>query len=102
MKGYALSGRNKQKDAYDIYFSVRGYEAGIDALASECATLLDDPVALNGFRHIASKFRSEDDFGPTTVRDFLAVGEPFAGMTPEQLRLDAYRQVRALLDGMGL
>lgn len=102
MKGYALVGRNKQKDAYDIYFSVRGYDAGIDALAAECASLLDDAVALNGFRHIASKFRSEDDFGPTTVRDFLAAGEPFAGMTPEQLRLDAYQQVRALLDRLGL
>lgn len=74
----------------------------MDALAAECASLLDDTVAMNGFRHIASKFRSEDDFGPTTVRDFLAAGEPFAGMTPEQLRLDAYQQVRALLDRLRL
>lgn len=102
MKGYALVGRNKQKDAYDIYFSVRAYESGVDALAAECARLLDDPIALAGLRHIASKFRAENDFGPATVRAFLADAGPFADMTPEQIQIDAFRQVRALLDRLGL
>jgi hypothetical protein len=101
MKGYALVGRNKQKDAYDIYFSVRAFEGGTHALVTQCELLRDDPIAATGFSHIASKFRSEDDFGPTTVRDFLADSESFAGMTREQVQVDAYRQVRALLDRLG-
>lgn len=102
MKGYALVGRDKQKDAYDIYFSVRSFEPDVDALAAECMRLIDDPIALAGFSHIASKFRHETDFGPTTVRAFLADSGSFAGMTPEQVQIDAFRQVRALLDRMGL
>ncbi|MBI5790470.1 MAG: hypothetical protein HZA63_03235 [Rhodocyclales bacterium] len=102
MKGYALVGRDKQKDAYDIYFSVRSFEPDVGALAAECMRLIDDPIALAGFSHIASKFRHETDFGPTTVRAFLADSGSFAGMTPEQVQIDAFRQVRALLDRMGL
>lgn len=34
MKGYAVSGRDKPKDAYDIYFSIRNYPGGIAALES--------------------------------------------------------------------
>jgi hypothetical protein len=102
MKGYALVGRDKQKDAYDIYFSVRSFEPDVDALAAECMRLIDDPIALAGFSHIASKFRHETDFGPTTVRAFLADSGSFAHMTPEQVQIDAFRQVRALLDRMGL
>ena len=45
MKGYALVQRDKKKDAYDIYLCVRNQEDGIDALAADCAKLLDDPVA---------------------------------------------------------
>ena len=36
MKGHALNGRLKQKDAYDVYFCVRNYPDGIEALASAC------------------------------------------------------------------
>lgn len=40
MKGYALNGRYKQKDAYDIYYCIRNYPDGIDALAEACRPLL--------------------------------------------------------------
>lgn len=39
MKGYALNGRHKQKDAYDIYYCIRNYPGGIDALAEACTPL---------------------------------------------------------------
>ena len=32
MKGYAIANRLKRKDAYDIYYSVRNFPGGIDAL----------------------------------------------------------------------
>ncbi|MBI4696754.1 MAG: hypothetical protein HY749_22325 [Gammaproteobacteria bacterium] len=102
MKGYALVQRDKKKDAYDIYFSVRNCAAGITALAAECAELLDDPVALEGFTNIAGKFETRDSFGPQTVRAFLEGSVALGAMTPEQVQEDAFRQVRALLNAMGL
>jgi hypothetical protein len=102
MKGYALVGRDKRKDAYDIYFSVREFEGGPDALAHACRPLLDDPVALAGFKHIAGKFTGEGEFGPVTVRQFLSDSAALGDMTAEQVQVDAFRQVRAWLDRLGL
>ena len=61
MKGYALSGRDKMKDAYDIYYSVRNYPGGPAKLAEDCKPLLTDPIAAEGFRLLASKFRERED-----------------------------------------
>lgn len=102
MKGYALVGRDKQKDAYDIYFSVRNFAGGPSRLAAECAPLLSDEVARKGYEHIASKFRHAGDFGPVTVRRFLAESAALGEMTPDQVQVDAFGQVSALLRGLGL
>jgi len=102
MKGYALIQRDKKKDAYDIYFCVRNYEEGIDALAAECKKLLDEPVAREGYLNIAQKFGSEDDFGPETVRLFSEGSEAFGQMTPDQIRTDAFQQVHAWLTALGI
>ena len=102
MKGYALAGRDKRKDAYDIYFSVREFDGGPDALADACRPLLGDPVALMGYKHIAGKFTDDAAFGPVTVRQFLADSAALGGMTADQVQVDAFRQVRAWLDGLGL
>ena len=40
MKGFALAGRHKQKDSYDIYYCIRNHEGGIPALAEACRPLL--------------------------------------------------------------
>ncbi len=102
MKGYALVQRDKRKDAYDIYFCIRHYQGGIDALAAKCAKLIGEPVALQGFRNIASKFTAVDSFGPQTVRQFVEGSEAFAEMTPDQLQEDAFRQVSAFLAATGI
>ncbi|MCB1210666.1 MAG: hypothetical protein KDK97_15150 [Verrucomicrobiales bacterium] len=102
MKGYALVGRDKKKDAYDIYFSARNFAGGPVSLAVECAKLLEDEVARKGYEHIAAKFRHAEDFGPKTVRLFLEESEALGEMTPEQLQTDAFMQVSALLRGMGI
>ena len=102
MKGYALAGRDKQKDAYDIYFSIREFEGGPEALAAACRPLLGDPVALKGFQHIAGKFGNDEAFGPVTVRRFLNESIGLGDMTPEQVQVDAFRRVKAWLDHLGL
>ena len=102
MKGYALVGRDKKKDAYDIYFSARNYAGGPAALAVECAKLMDDAVARKGYEHVAGKFRHVEDFGPKTVRLFLEESAALGEMTPAQIQTDAFMQGSALLRGMRL
>ncbi len=102
MKGYAIGGRNKPKDVYDIYFSVREFAGGPVALADACRHLMDDVVARRGYEKIADKFRHEDAFGPVTVREFLSATDALGGMTPEQAQVDAYRQVRSWLRALAL
>jgi hypothetical protein len=102
MKGYALRGRDKRKDAYDIYFSVRQFAGGPQALAQACRALLDDPVARQGYECITEKFTGQDSFGPVTVREFMAQSAALGEMSTEQVQLDAFRQVRAWLDALGL
>ncbi len=102
MKGYALSGRDKMKDAYDIYFSIRNFKGGIGALTEQCKALLTDDIATEGFRKIAGKFRNRNDFGPTTVRHFLEDAPEFTELTPEQVQTDAFGQISNLLEKPGL
>ncbi len=102
MKGYALVQRDKKKDAYDIYFCIRNHKDGIGSLAAECAKLLDDQVAREGFANIAGKFGSEDAFGPQTVRMFVEGSNALGDMTPAQVQQDAFRQVHAFLEALGI
>jgi hypothetical protein len=102
MKGFALAGRYKQKDAYDIYYCVRNYPNGIEALAQECRQLLGLPSGERGFRHIADKFDSFDGYGPTCVRRFVEDTHVLGERTPEQWQQDAFGQIDALLHAMGL
>lgn len=53
MKGHAVRGRYKQKDAYDIYYCIRNYPGGPSVLAEACRPLLDHPSGLAGYRFIA-------------------------------------------------
>lgn len=102
MKGYALRNRDKKKDAYDIYFSVKNFNGGPHRLAIDCETLLADPSAKSAFEFIAEKFRDVEDFGPQTVRAFLTSSNALGELSPEQVQTDAYMQVRAWLRDLGL
>jgi hypothetical protein len=101
MKGHALNGRPKQKDAYDIYYSIRNYDGGPEALAEACRPLLEHESALRGYRYIAEKFDRTDGYGPDRVRRFVG-NNPADGRTPEQWQQDAFGQVNAWLRALGL
>lgn len=102
MKGYALDGRNKQKDAYDVYFSIRNFPDGIEALVKECMPLMDHETGKTGFNHVASKFKTFDDFGPTSVRKFVEGSDILDDRTLEEWQQDAFGQVDAWAKAMGL
>lgn len=102
MKGHALLRRQKRKDAYDVYYCIRNYEGGPAALADMCRPLLAIKEAREGFLGIAGKFAKEDMIGPVWVRQFVE-GTPAAGdRAPEQWQLDAFGQVQAWVEALGL
>lgn len=102
MKGFALDGRYKQKDAYDVYYSVRNYPGGIDALADDCRPLLDHQSGRDGFAHVVAKFDNPDGYGPTCVRNFVEGSDILEGRTPDEWQQDAFGQVDAWARAMGL
>jgi hypothetical protein len=102
MKGYALAGRDKMKDAYDIYYCVRNYTGGFDQLVEDCLGLLEEPEVREGFEHIAAKFGGQHAYGPITVRRFLESSGVPQMLTPEQIQTDAYFQVHQLLAALEL
>ena len=102
MKGHALQGRYKQKDAYDVYYCVRNYPNGIEALAEACRPLLERPSAARGYGVIAEKFETIEAFGPTCVRRFVEDTRILGDRTADQWQQDAFGQVDALLRTLGL
>ncbi len=101
MKGYALQKRDKPKDAYDVYYVVKHYPDGLEALAELCRPLLAEKAARDGFEEIAKKFSSLNSYGADTVRDFL---RDTLGSSEEidLLHRDAYAQVNAWVRVLGL
>lgn len=102
MKGYAIRNRLKHKDAYDIYYSIRNFPGGIGAPVQATRPLLAVDSDRRGYCLIADKFRSIDDFGPTSVRQFVEGSPSVMGdRTPAQWQQDACGQVDAWLKGIG-
>lgn len=102
MKGYAIEHRHKQKDAYDIYYCVRNYPGGIDALAKACRSVLEHKSGDAGYRFIAGKFETSESYGPTSVRRFVEETEVLGDRAPDQWQQDAFGQVDAWLRALGL
>lgn len=102
MKGHALNGRYKQKDSYDIYYCVRNYPGGPEALAHDCRPILGHASGGEGYRYIVEKFRTVEDYGPTCVRQFVEDTKILGERTPDQWQVDAFGQVNAWLKAMGL
>lgn len=102
MKGYAIMNRLKQKDAYDIYYSIRNFPGGVDALVEATRPLLDVDSARTGYLHISEKFRHLEDFGPTSVRQFVDRPDILGERTADQWQQDAFGQVHAWLSALGL
>jgi hypothetical protein len=102
MKGHALHGRHKQKDAYDVYYCIRNYAEGIEALASSCRPVLGYPSGEQGYAYLAEKFDTPEGYGPTCVRRFVEDTKILRDRTPEQWQQDAFGQVDAWLRALGL
>jgi hypothetical protein len=101
MKGHALNGRLKQKDAYDVYYCIRNYPGGVAALAEDCRPLLKHRNAVDGYTFINAKFETLDSFGPTCVRRFVEESQILGDRDPDQWQRDAFGQVDAWMKALG-
>jgi hypothetical protein len=98
MKGIALRDRMKEKDAYDVYFCLRSYPGGLDALAGELKPHMAHTVLREGLEAIALRFASPDEFGCRAVADFQGVADPEGRAV---LQRDVYERVLYLLSALG-
>ena len=99
MKGMALHDRLKEKDAWDIYFCLRNYPGGLDALAKEFRPYVSHALVREGLKKIQDKFASPSRVGPKFVADFEGSLDPEA---KERSIRDAYERVNYPLRALGL
>lgn len=94
MKGMALYDRLKEKDAWDIYFTLTNYPGGLDALIGEIQPHAGHGLVQEGLGKIADKFASVAHVGPRFVADFEDIQR-----TEERAALmrDAFEKVDYLL-----
>ena len=94
MKGMALHDRLKEKDSWDIYYCVKNYPGGLDAIIKEFGPYLDNSMVQEGLQKIADKFKTENHIGPTHVAAFEDIGDI---EEEEMLKRDAFERIQYLL-----
>ncbi len=93
MKAHAMNERKKEKDAYDIWFCLRNYEGGPEALASSLQPLLGHPIVDEAISILREKFESIDRVGPQwSAQVAHDNGDDF-----ERVARDAFERMRVFL-----
>jgi len=95
MKGHALDGRLKEKDAWDIYYCVQEYPGGRDALVRRLQPMIDNRLVREALEKIGQHFASPEHRGPRHVADFEEATEPEARAA---IQRDAYERVNYVLE----
>ncbi len=70
MKAYALVGRDKPKDAYDICYCLDHYPGGLEALAAAWRQRSAENDIKRATKILREKFGTVDSFGPGQVVEF--------------------------------
>ncbi len=92
LKALAFDSRGENKDAYDLYYVVRNFGAGIGDLAEKIRPLLRDAEAQRALAILRRDFLDPEGVGPRRVADFL-VGGP-----DDDVQADVAGFVSLLLD----
>ncbi|MBZ0166495.1 MAG: hypothetical protein K8I00_06780 [Candidatus Omnitrophica bacterium] len=95
MKGMALWERYKEKDAYDIYFTIRNHADGTTGLVTLFEPYLKEQLIREGLEKIKNKFKTIDSVGPVWVANFM---EEENEEESQRIQRDAYERVNAFLD----
>ncbi len=71
LKSLAMGGRDKNKDAYDLFYALRHIDGGAVAAGAWLGALPDHPARTRMAANLARDFRTIDDRGPRMVCAFL-------------------------------
>ena len=99
MKGMALDSRFKEKDAWDIYFCVREFPGGLDALVECLRPKIKHGLMREAFVKIASHFASPEHRGPKHVVDFEEVHDDEERAS---IQRDVFERIQYVLDKLGV
>jgi hypothetical protein len=99
MKGMALWDRYKEKDAYDIYFTILHYPGGVGELAEVFARFGSSRLIQEGLGKIKVKFDDTDAPGPVWVANFLEIDDE---EEKEIIKRDVFERVNTLLDALNI
>jgi len=97
MKAFALDGRDKTKDAYDLYFCLKNAPEGPKGLARALSPDRENPEVQHALKILASKYGSPDDYGPGSVVLFMNPNDPDERRF---LARDAHAQMRVFLESL--
>ena len=70
MKAYAIAGRDKPKDAFDVCFCLQYVPGGPGAMGEAWRRESKNPDVRQARLHLAEKFKTVDSFGPQSVVEF--------------------------------
>lgn len=74
LKALAFDSRGENKDAYDLYYVLRNYGAGVEDVAGRLQPLLGDESAGKALAVLERDFSVHDSVGPRSVAEFLTGG----------------------------
>lgn len=99
MKGMALWDRYKEKDAYDIYFTVSNYPGGIKHLIDVFKPHKSSKLVQEGLGKIKAKFDDINSPGPVWVINFFEIDDE---EEKERIKRDAFEKTNAFLNGLNI
>ena len=98
MKCMALKNRLKEKDAWDVYYCIRHYPGGIDALVQDITPLSEHGLVQEALATLAEKFSSPSAIGPTQVANFDEIDDVEAR---EFIQRDAFEKINYIVNRLG-
>ncbi len=74
LKALAFDNRGENKDAYDLFYIVRNYGAGVGDVVAKLEPLMDDEEAQKALDIVRRDFTDPETVGPMRVAEFLTGG----------------------------
>jgi hypothetical protein len=97
MKAFAMHGRLKEKDAWDIYYCLMYYPGGLDELIKDLRPWIGHPIVKEALNFLAEKFESPRAVGPMHVVSFDMIDDPDER---ERVQRDVYERMRYVLENL--
>ena len=74
LKALAFDDRGENKDAYDLFYVIRNFGAGVEEVADAIRPLLGDESSIQAIEMLRRDFLDHDALGPRRVAEFLTSG----------------------------